>query len=81
MAGSPGTGKSAVASAVGRALGAVVLDKDVVKSALLDANVGWNSAGEAAHEIMFALAASLLEQGLNVVLDNPSHYAAIPQLG
>ncbi|MGB9483927.1 MAG: AAA family ATPase, partial [Candidatus Dormiibacterota bacterium] len=81
LAGSPGTGKSALASALGRALGAVVLDKDVVKSALLDANVGWNGAGAAAHEVMFALAASLLEQGLNVVLDSPSHYAVIPERG
>ncbi|HUY09874.1 MAG TPA: AAA family ATPase [Candidatus Dormibacteraeota bacterium] len=81
LAGSPGTGKSVLASALGRALGAVVLDRDVVNSALLDADVGWGGARAPAHEVMCALAASLLEQGLNVVLDSPSDYAASPQRG
>lgn len=36
MAGSPGAGKSTLAAALGKALPAVVLDKDVVKSRLLE---------------------------------------------
>jgi len=58
MAGAPGTGKSALAAALGQQIGAVVLDKDVVKSALLDAGIGWETAGVAASEAMFALADS-----------------------
>ena len=36
MAGDSGTGKSTLALSIGRATGAVVLDKDVVQTALLE---------------------------------------------
>ncbi|HEY6537567.1 MAG TPA: AAA family ATPase [Candidatus Dormibacteraeota bacterium] len=81
MAGSPGTGKSALAAGLGHELGAVVLDKDVVKSALLEAGAGWELAGGAANEAMFEIAGSLLGQGLSVILDGPSHYPVIPMRG
>ncbi|HVB54658.1 MAG TPA: AAA family ATPase [Candidatus Acidoferrales bacterium] len=81
MAGAPGTGKSALAAALGQQIGAVVLDKDVVKSALLDAGIGWETAGVAASEAMFALADSGLAQGVSVVLDSPAHFAVIPERG
>lgn len=81
MAGSPGVGKTALARALGRNVGALVLDKDVIKSALLDAEVEWRAAGAAAHEVMFELADSLLAQCQSVVLDSPSHFAGIPQRG
>ncbi|MGC2191461.1 MAG: AAA family ATPase [Candidatus Dormiibacterota bacterium] len=81
MAGAPGTGKSTLATALGRQLRAVVLDRDVVKSALLDAEVGWERAGAAAQEVVFATADSLLAQGLSVVVDSPAHYALIPERG
>jgi predicted kinase len=81
MAGAPGSGKSALAQALGRALGIVVLDKDVIKSTLLDAELSWEAAGIAAQETAFALAESLLSQGVGVVLDSPSHYEVIPRRG
>lgn len=81
MAGAPGSGKSALALSLGQTLGAVVLDKDVIKSALLEAEVGWEAAGAGSNEALFAVADSILSQGLSVVLDSPSHYPGIPERG
>jgi predicted kinase len=80
MAGAPGSGKSAVASAVAAEIGAVVLDSDVVKSAVLDADVPWALAGPAAYGVVFALADDLL-RSRSVVIDSPSHYPEIPARG
>jgi predicted kinase len=81
MAGAPGSGKSTLAQLLGRSLGMVVLDNDVIKSTLLDAEVSWDAAGLATQETAFALAESLLGQGVSVVLDSPSHYDVIPRRG
>src|SRR5436305_7514751 len=81
MAGTPGSGKSTLARAVARARDALVLDTDVVKSAILDAGVAWAQAGPAGYEVLFALADDLLAQGKNVIIDSPSHYPHIPERG
>lgn len=81
MAGSPGAGKSTVATLLGEALPAVVLDKDVVKSSLLESGIPEATAAPAAYEVFFALADSLLGQGHSVVLDSPSYYPFIPATG
>ena len=77
MAGSPGAGKSTLARAIGAARGAVVLDNDVIRSAILDAEVAAPQAGRAAYEALFALAADLLMQGRSVLLDSPCHFQSI----
>src|SRR5205085_623714 len=81
MAGAPGSGKSGLARAIAAATGAVVLDTDVVKSGILDSGVEWSAAGPAGYSVLFALAADLLDQGLSVIVDGPSHYAIIPERG
>ena len=82
MAGVPGSGKSALARLIGASTGAVVLDKDVLKSAILDAGVENDPhAGGIAYETMFALAEHLLGQDRAVVMDSPSFYESIPTKG
>jgi predicted kinase len=81
MAGEPGSGKSALARVVGRRTGAVVLDKDVLKTAALHAGVEEPLAGGVAYEAFFDLADHLLGQGLSVVLDSPSFFETIPEKG
>lgn len=71
MHGQPGSGKSTLARALGRALHVIVLDKDLFKSALLDAGIGADAAGPAAYGVYFAVAATLLAQHRSLVLDNP----------
>jgi predicted kinase len=78
--GLPGTGKSDVAKFVGKELHAPVLDKDVVKSALLERGEGdWNRSGSLAYTILRDIARELLDQGFNVVVDSPGHYHQFQQ--
>ena len=82
MAGAPGSGKSALARVIGARTGAVVLDKDVLKTAALEAGVQDDQrAGGVAYEAIFSLADHLLGQDLSVVLDSPSFYDSIPAKG
>jgi predicted kinase len=81
MAGVPGSGKSALARLIGRRTGAIVIDKDVLKSAALSAGAEESLAAPLAYEAFFALADHLLGQGLAVVLDSPSFYESIPANG
>ncbi len=79
MHGGPGSGKSTVASALASRTGAVVLDKDVIKSALLDGGASWERASSGAYEVYFALAESLVAQGHALVLDNPVFWPRVEQ--
>jgi predicted kinase len=81
MAGPPGIGKSTLARGVCAETGAVRLDVDVVKSALLVTPVAWDEAGRAAYEVLFALADDLLAAGHAVVVDSPCHYRQIVDRG
>jgi len=81
LAGAPASGKSRLATAIITQLPAVIINSDVVKSALLDAGTEWKVAGPAAYQTLFALADDLLGQGHSVILDSPSHYAFIPENG
>lgn len=81
MAGPPGSGKSALARMIGRVTGAVVLDKDVIKTAALEAGAEESLAAPLAYEAFFALADHLLGQGQSVVLDSPSFWEGIPTKG
>jgi predicted kinase len=74
--GLPGTGKSRVARFVGKELHAPVIDKDVIKSALLErGEEDWNRSGSLSYTIIRELAHELLKQGFDVVVDSPGHYA------
>ena len=81
MAGQPGSGKSTLARLIGTSTGAVVLDKDVIKTAALDAGAAEGLAGPLAYEAFFALADHLLSQELSVVLDSPSFWETIAERG
>lgn len=81
LAGAPGSGKSTLARELAKRYDAVVLDTDVVKTALLDAGVPWGMAGKAGYNVLFALADDMLGNGRGVVIDSPSHYETIPARG
>jgi predicted kinase len=81
MSGCPGAGKSTIARAIGSRADAIVLDHDVIKSALLTDDVPFNIAGKAAYQTAHALARSILSQGQSVVLDSPCVYDILLENG
>ena len=81
MAGHPGSGKSTLARAIGEATGAVVLDKDVIKTGLLENGLPEETAGPLAYALFFRTALSLAKQGFSVVLDSPAYFTMIPEKG
>ena len=81
MAGMPGSGKSALARLIGRSTKAVVIDKDVLKTAALEAGADEKLASGVAYDTFFALANHLLGQGWSIVLDSPSFWETILKRG
>jgi len=81
MAGFPGSGKTTVARALARRIGAVVVDIDAIKSALLTAGVDFDRAGAGAYEVSRAVARELLDQRRSAILDSPCHFEEIIERG
>ncbi|HXH20874.1 MAG TPA: AAA family ATPase [Dehalococcoidia bacterium] len=81
MAGAAGAGKTTLAFAIGKATGAVVIDKDIIKAGMLDSGVPEEVAGPAAYDVFLELGGSLLSQGLSVVLDSPANFTSIRDRG
>ena len=67
--GRPGVGKTTLARALARRLGAVALRIDTIEQAIRDAGVLAGGVGTAGYRVAEALAASHLAQGLSVVAD------------
>jgi predicted kinase len=78
MAGLPGAGKSTLALALGRELGWPVLDKDTVKTTLLQLGAEELLAGRASYQVLFDLARDLVvTQRLSIIMDWPSVYPRV----
>jgi predicted kinase len=85
MSGFPGTGKSTLAREIGKRTGAVVIDHDVVKSALLlsleEGTLDPNLAGNISYNIDWSLLDYQLSQGNSVVFDSPCFYEEMIEKG
>lgn len=81
MSGVPGAGKTTIAHAIAGRIGAVVIDHDVTKSALLEASVPVAVAGAASYQVLNALARHLLQQGYSVIFDSPCLYVELLERG
>ncbi len=77
MHGEPGSGKSAMARALGARLGAVVIDKDVIKAGLLRVGIAEQQAAAGAYEVYFAQASAFVAAGHSAVLDNPVFWGSV----
>jgi len=81
MSGAPGSGKSSIAQAIAPQIGAVIIDHDITKSALLNTDVDPLVAGRASYAVLAALADSLLQQGHTVIFDSPCFYTELLENG
>jgi predicted kinase len=70
LAGLPGTGKSMLAAALARRLGWPVINKDLLHTVLLAADLTQAQAGPLAYELALTLAHALVvQQGQSLILD------------
>ncbi|WP_339215940.1 AAA family ATPase [Solibacillus sp. FSL W8-0372] len=78
MSGFPGSGKSTLALEIANRIDCVIVDHDIVKSALLnsvnDSQLDGKLAGKISYNIDFLLVDFYLSQGKNVILDSPCLY-------
>lgn len=84
MSGFPGSGKSTLAKLIAKSTKAVIVDHDVVKSALLEGlknDIDPNRAGEVAYHIEWSLIDFNLSQGHSVILDSPCLYEELVEKG
>jgi predicted kinase len=77
MHGEPGSGKSTIAQALGAELGAVVIDKDVIKASMLRVGIAEQQAAAGAYEVFFTQARAFVAAGLSIVLDNPVYWESV----
>ncbi|WP_096272637.1 AAA family ATPase [Paucisalibacillus globulus] len=83
MSGFPGSGKSTLAREIAKQTGAVLVDHDVVKSALLEevSNIDRKEAGIFSYNIDWAIVESNLSIGHSVILDSPCLYDVMIEKG
>ena len=87
MTGEPGSGKSTLAKAIGRETGAIVIDKDIIKSRILDGDeFGLDELPELIaaplhHALVFDLAGAFLSQGFSVVIDGAAFFPQVRTRG
>lgn len=69
MAGLPGSGKSSIAEALSRSLGATLLSVDPIEAAMWRTGLAQDQTGLAAYAVAEALAIENLHQGQTVIVD------------
>ncbi|KAH6654289.1 P-loop containing nucleoside triphosphate hydrolase protein [Truncatella angustata] len=77
MSGAPGSGKSTMARLLGRSIGGVVIDHDVLRSAFLESGLPFDQAATHAYQLQWMLAQDLIEQGLCVVVDSTCNFQEV----
>lgn len=85
MSGFPGSGKSTLSRRIAKSTGAIVIDHDIVKTALLESletrQIETTDAGGISYEIEWALIDFHLSQGHSVILDSPCLYTEMLEKG
>ncbi|MED1863887.1 AAA family ATPase [Fictibacillus nanhaiensis] len=85
MSGFPGSGKSTLAREIAKETGAIIIDHDIVKSALLQSIEGTpidaKSTGAIGYHIDWSLIDFLLSQGKSVIFDSPCLYDEMIEKG
>ena len=74
MAGFPGSGKSTIAKLIARNTNSIVIDRDIIKSSMLNSGIKDQLLADASYLVVFDLAAYYLEQGISVIIDTPCYY-------
>lgn len=76
VAGPPGSGKTTLAQSLARSLRWALIDKDTIKTSLLDLGAGDRLASVASYTLLTDLAHDMLRTGQSVILDAPGKYTS-----
>src|SRR5437762_5981931 len=78
MAGLPGVGKTTLAARLGAMLHWLVLDRDIIKTAMVDTGMDEEQAGWIAYDMFFTLAQNIImHQHHSLILDTSALYPFI----
>lgn len=84
MSGAPGSGKSTMARLLQQSIGGLVIDHDILRSALLDDNINdipFDKIAQSAYRLQWTLAQDVLKQGLNVIIDSTCNFQEVLDRG
>jgi predicted kinase len=81
MSGAPGSGKSTMARLLGRSIGAVVIDHDLLRSAFLESNLPFDQAAKHAYQLQWTLAQDIMKQGQDVIIDSTCNFQEVLDQG
>ncbi|KAF3911146.1 hypothetical protein AA313_de0207984 [Arthrobotrys entomopaga] len=81
MSGAPGSGKSTMAKMLGCSISGVVIDHDILRSSLLNANIPFNEAAAHAYRLQWTLAQDFMKQGHSIVMDSTCNYQEVLDQG
>ena len=85
MSGFPGSGKSVLSQEIAKQFGAIIVDHDIVKSALMNSidetPIDPKLAGKISYNIDWSLVDFYFSQGHNVILDSPCLYDELIEKG
>lgn len=74
MAGHPGSGKSTLSKRIGKSSNAIVIDRDIIKTSMINSKVAEDLVAGASYDVTYALAEFYLGMGLSVIIDTPCYY-------
>jgi predicted kinase len=74
MSGAPGSGKTTTAKLLAKAIDAVIIDHDLLKTFFLDVDVAFGQSGKLAYRFQWVLAEEMIKQGRNVIVDSTCNY-------
>lgn len=81
MAGFPGSGKSTLAKILSQKLPAIVIDRDIIKNAMMQVGITQDPLNQGSYQVVYDLADFYLKQELNVIIDTPCYYDEIVMKG
>jgi predicted kinase len=74
MAGFPGSGKSTLAKEISKHIDVVVIDRDVIKSSMIESGVDLDIVASASYDVVFSLCKYYLAINKSVIIDTPCYY-------
>lgn len=74
MSGFPGSGKSTIAQRIAKHTNSIVIDRDVIKSSMLNSGINDQLLADASYLVVFDLAAYYMSKGISVIIDTPCYY-------